>query len=429
MTRLRSRALCGSLVALLISLGGTAQAQELRRVQPESVGMASSRLARMDSVMQAYVAEGRIAGVVTLVARRGQIAHLKGYGTLDVATGAPMGPDAIFRIASQTKALTSVAAMILVEEGRLLLTDPVSKFIPEFAQTRVAVVEGEGDARTVREVPAARQINVRDLLTHTSGVSYGDGPAAERYRAADLSGWYFADEDEPIGQTIAQLPTLPFNSQPGTRYVYGFSTDILGVVVERASGQSLDEFFRSRILQPLGMTDTHFYLPREKASRLAAVHAATEAGRVERAPQNGSNAQGAYVEGPRKSFSGGAGLLSTATDYARFLQMLLNGGELNGARILSPATVSLMTTDHLGEIYTPAGLGFGLGFEILEDPGAAAQMGSPGAFRWGGAYYSTYWVDPAEELVAIFMAQLIPARGLDLHPKFRNLVYQSIVAK
>ena len=419
-------AICRAMV-LVAALAQTGLAQGLPRATPESVGISPQRLARLDSVMQSYASEGRIAGMVTLIARRGQIAHLKGYGTLDIATRTPMAPDAIFRIASQSKALTSVAAMMLVEEGRLTLSDPVSRYIPGFARTTVAIAEGEGPSRTVREVPAERHITVRDLLTHTSGMSYGYGPAAQRYQALDLQGWYFADEDEPIATTLEPLPTLPFDAQPGSRYVYGYSTDVLGVVVERASGMSLDEFFRRRILEPLRMTGTHFYLPAAKSSRLAAVHAATENGRVERAGPEGNTGQGAYVTGPRKSFSGGAGLLSTATDYASFLQMLLNGGELNGARILSPAAVRLMTTDHIGSLYVQPGLGFGLGFEVLEDPGAAGRMGSPGAFGWGGAYFSTYWVDPQEELVAVFLAQLIPARGLDLHQKFRNLVYQAIV--
>lgn len=412
----------------LLALATVAAAQELPRTAPERVGLAPERLARIDSVMNAYVTGGRVAGVVTLIAREGQVAQLKGYGKLDLAAGTAMPTDAIFRIASQSKAITSVAAMILVEEGKLLLGEPISRYIPGFAQARVAVEEGTGAARTVREVPLQRQVTVRDLLTHTSGLSYGSGPAQEAYRQAGIENWYFADRDEPIGATIDRLATLPLNAQPGSRYIYGYSTDVLGVVVERASGMSLDEFVRSRILRPLGMNDTHFYLPPEKQSRLATVYSATPAGGIERAPTQGTMvSQGAYVTGPRKSFSGGAGLLSTAADYAKFLQMMLNEGELNGARILSPATVRLMTQDHLGEIYTNPGLGFGLGFEVLEQPGLAARMGEPGAYRWGGAYYSTYWVDPARELVAVLMIQLIPAGTVDLQEKFRNLVYQSIV--
>lgn len=404
-----------------------ATAQSLPAVSPERVGLAPERLARLDSVMQAYVDQGRIGGMVTLIARNGQIAHLRGYGKLDVATGADMRPDAIFRIASQTKALTSVAAMMLVEEGKLLLSDPVAKYIPGFARTTVAVVEGEGSGRTVREVPAKRPITVRHLLTHTSGMGYGGGPSEERYRQANVLGWYFADEDATVAEVLEPLSTLPFEGQPGERYVYGYSTDVLGVVVERASGISLDQFFRQRILRPLGMNDTHFYLPAGQQGRLAAVHLYSDSAGLRRAPERGwlAAAQGDYVRGPRRAFSGGAGLLSTATDYARFLQMLLNGGELDGVRILSPASVRLMTQDHIDELFGRTGMGFGLGFEVLEDPGLAGRMGSPGAFGWGGAYFSTYWVDPGERLVAVFLAQLSP--GNDLHERFRNLVYQSIV--
>jgi CubicO group peptidase (beta-lactamase class C family) len=418
-------------LALLLLLPPLAEARQaptmLPSAPPLEVGLAPDRLARLDSVMNAYVSEGRIAGMVTLVARQGQVAQMKGYGTIDIASGQPMPADAIFRIASQTKALVSVAAMILVEEGRLLLSDPVADYIPAFAQSSVAVVEGEGDARRVTEVPARRPMTIRDLLTHTSGLGYGGGPSSEQWRAAGIQGWYFADRAEPIAATVERIATLPLDAHPGERYVYGYSTDVLGVVVERISGMSLDAFIRSRITEPLGMRDTHFYLPPEKASRLAAVHAATESGGVERAPADGSNGQGAYLSGPRQSFSGGAGLLSTANDYARFLQMLLDGGELDGVRVLGPATVALMTRDHLGPVYTAPGAGFGLGFEVTEDPGLAGKMDSPGAFRWGGAYFSTYWVDPEQELVAVFLAQLIPSRGLDLHEKFSNLVYQSIV--
>ena len=425
-----SRSFTALLLAVVLTARGVEaqRAVELPAATPTEAGLAPDRLARLDSVMNAYVAEGKIAGIVALIARDGKVGHLKGYGTIDMATGRPMPPDAIFRIASQTKAITSVAAMILVEEGKLLLTDPLSKYIPEFARTTVAVIEGEGDDRSVREVPARRGITIRDLLTHTSGLAYGGGPSSARWRDAGIQGWYFADRAEPIAATIERMAALPLDAHPGERYVYGYSTDVLGVVIERASGRSLDGFIRERILAPLGMNDTHFYLPPGKETRLAAVHAANEAGGVARAPADGSTGQGAYVTGPRQSFSGGAGLLSTASDYARFLQMMLNGGELDGIRILSPATVRLMTRDHLGDVYTAPGLGFGLGFEVTEDPGLAGRMDSAGAFGWGGAYFSTYWADPEQELVAVFLAQLIPARGLDLQAKFRNLVYQSIIA-
>jgi CubicO group peptidase (beta-lactamase class C family) len=395
------------------------------RATPEEVGLSSERLGRLTDAMQAYVEEQRLSGAVTLVARRGRLAYIDAVGSRDREAGQPMREDDIFRIASQTKALVSVGIMMLQEEGRLLITDPVSRYLPEFAQTTVAVArDGGGDD----VVPARRQITIRDLLTHTAGISYGSGPAADRWEAAGITGWYFADRDEPVRETLSRIPRLPFDAQPGERWVYGYNTDILGAVIESVSGLSLDEFLRSRILVPLRMNDTHFYLPTAKTNRLAVVYSAGSEGGLERAPDPGAMVgQGAYVTGPRKAFSGGAGLLSTAGDYARFLQMLLNGGELDGVRLLSRKTVELMTTDHLADIPYRAGQGFGLGFSVVEDLGARGTPGSLGEFGWGGAYHSTYWVDPQEELVVVFLTQLIPAGNSDAQAKLRTLVYQAIV--
>jgi CubicO group peptidase (beta-lactamase class C family) len=273
-------------------------------------------------------------------------------------------------------------------------------------------------------VAAKRPITIRDLLTHTAGISYGSGPTRSQYQAAGFDDWYFADKAEPIGHWIEKLAGLPFDAQPGERFVYGYSTDVLGYVVEKASGLSLDEFMKTRILQPLKMNDTHFFLPKEKRARLATVYAAKDSG-IERAPDKGRN-QGAYVDGPRASFSGGAGLLATASDYARFLQMLLNGGDLDGARLLSPKTVELMTSNHVGTLYNEGRVGFGLGFEVVEHVGRSGRYGSVGEFSWGGAYFTSFWVDPQERLVAVFMSQLLPSGGLDLQGKFRSLVYQAI---
>jgi CubicO group peptidase (beta-lactamase class C family) len=416
------------ILAVVVALAGNAAAQSLTPARPEAVGLSSERLARLSGVMKRYVDEGRIPGVVTLVARGGRVAHLEAVGHADREAKVPMKPDTIFRIASMSKAVTSVAALMLVEEGRLALTDPVSRHIPSFKKTTVFVAPPTGavTGTPLSVVPAKREITVRDLLTHTSGMSYGWGPAEPQYKAANVLGWYFADKAEPISTTIDRLAALPFDAQPGEKYVYGFNTDVLGVVVEKASGQTLDEFFRTRIFEPLGMTDTHFYLPPAKKNRLAAVYSAKEGAPLERAPDEGTG-QGAYVEGPRQAFSGGAGLLSTARDYARLLQALLNGGELDGARILSPKTIELMTSNHVGSLYNEGRAGFGLGFEVVEHLGRAGRFGSVGEFSWGGAYYTSYWADPQEKLVALFMAQLLPSGGLDLQGKFRTLVYQSIV--
>jgi CubicO group peptidase (beta-lactamase class C family) len=427
MSRVNARRL-PLILAVVVALAGNAAGQALSPAKPEAVGLSSERLARLNAVMKRYVDEGRIAGVVTLVARGGRVAHLEAVGQADREAKMPMKPDTIFRIASMSKAVTSVAAMMLVEEGRLGLTDPVSRYIPSFKKTSVFVPPPAGAVAgtPLSAVPARREITVRDLLTHTSGMSYGWGPAEAQYKAANVLGWYFADKAEPIAAAIDRLAVLPFDAQPGEKYVYGFNTDVLGVVVEKASGQSLDEFLRTRIFEPLGMADTHFYLPPAKKNRLAAVYSAKEGAPLERAPDEGTG-QGAYVEGPRQAFSGGAGLVSTARDFARFLQALLGGGELDSVRILSPKTVELMTSNHVGSLFSEGRTGFGLGFEVVEHVGRSGRYGSAGEFGWGGAYYTSYWADPQEKLVALFMAQLLPSGGLDLQGRFRTLVYQSIV--
>lgn len=416
------------LLTLLLTGMGTAptvRAQALPQVQPEDVGLSSERLQRLSAVFQEYVEAGRLPGAVVLVARRGKVAYLEAFGQKDREAGAPMQEDAIFRIASQTKALVSVGVMILQEEGRLLISDPVDEYLPEFRETTVAVPQEEGGYEIV---PAERPITIRDLLTHTAGIGYGGGVAQDRWRAAGITGWYFADRDEPVGATVSRMAALPFDAQPGERWVYGYATDILGALIERVSGETLDAFLRSRILVPLGMKDTHFYLPGSKGDRLTVVYSANDAEGLERAPDPGGMVgQGAYAAGPRTSYSGGAGLLSTATDYARFLQMLLNGGELDGRRILSPKTVALMTADHLGDLPFREGQGFGLGFYVVKDLGDRGIPGSVGEFGWGGAYHSTYWVDPKEELVVVYFTQVIPAGDLNDHGRLRALVYGALV--
>jgi CubicO group peptidase (beta-lactamase class C family) len=409
---------------VLLGAAIAAHAQELKQGSPESVGMSSERLERLSDTLQAYVDQNQLAGSVTLVARRGRIAYFEAFGRRDREANAPMRTDAIFRIASQSKAIVSVAAMTLVEEGKLLLTDPVGKYLPEFMETKVAVARDGGGYDVVK---VARPITVRDLLTHTSGFGYGTGVGGDLWEAAGQTGYYFADRDETIRDSVRRIATLPAHAQPGTQWIYGYNTDILGALVEVVAGKPLDVVLRERVLEPLGMRDTEFYLSAGKGGRLAAVYS-MNGNTLERAPTPGNSVgQGHYVDGPRKVFSGGAGLLSTATDYARFLQMLLNGGELDGERILSRKTVELMTTSHLGDVAYNAGQGFGLGFYVVEDLGARGSPGSVGEFGWGGAYHTTYWVDPREELVVVHMTQLVPAGTVDDQAKVRALVYQAIV--
>ncbi|MDE0107092.1 MAG: serine hydrolase [Bryobacterales bacterium] len=412
-------------ICLVTALGGiqAALAQVLAPTVPESVAVSSERLERLTATLQQYVDDGQLAGAVALVARHGRVVYHEAVGLRDMGSRDAMRTDAIFRIASQTKALVSVAVMVLQEQGKLLISDQLSKHLPEFATTTVAVKQDDGGYQVE---PSRRAITLRDLLTHTAGIDYGTGIAEDRWAKADIQGWYFAHRDETVRDTVSRMASLPFSAHPGERFVYGYNTDILGAVVERVSGQSLDAFLREAVLDPLGMDSTHFYLPPGKTGRLATVYSASGSG-LERAPEPGLGiGQGHYVKGPRVSFSGGAGLLSTAMDYARFLQMMLNGGSLDGRRVLSRKSVELMTVDHLNGIPFRAGQGFGLGFSVVTDVGARGQPGSVGEFGWGGAYHSTYWVDPQEGLVVVYLTQLIPANGLDEHSKLRALVYQAL---
>ena len=411
------------LVALITAFPAAhAAAQTLTAATPESLGLSAPRLERLKTAVQAYVDRGEIAGAVTLVMRDGKVVQLAAYGKADVEAGAPMRHDTIFRIASMSKAVTSVAIMMLSEEGRLMLADPVAKYLPSFAHTTVAVA-GPGGVTTA---PAKRPITIRDLLTHTAGISYGTGAAAEQWKAAGLQGWYLSDKKEPIRTLADRMATLPFDAQPGEQWVYGYNTDILGAVVEQVSGMPLDAFVRTRIFEPLKMVDTYFFLPAEKRGRLATVYSAKTGGGIVRAPE-GAAGQGDFVDGPRACFSGGAGLVSTAQDYGRLMQMLLNGGELEGARLLAPSTVALMTANHVGVLYQNGAMGFGLGFEMVEHLGRSGRPGSVGAYGWGSAYYSSYDVDPQERLIFIILTQLLPARSVDLRDTFTYLVYQAVV--
>jgi len=387
----------------------------------------AGRLSRLDGVLQQYVDESRIGGAVALVLQDGQPVYEKAVGWRDKESGARMTTDAMFRIASQTKAITSVAVLMLVEEGRIGLTDPVSRFIPAYATTSVMTRKPGGGAEVV---PARRAITITDLLTHTAGISYGTSQdVAAAYQAKGLGpaagfGWYTADKDEPVCQTMERLAGLPFVSQPGEAWVYGYNTDILGCVVERASGVPLDEFFRTRILEPLGMTDTHFFVPAAKRDRLVTVYASGPGGTIVRAP-DGARGQGHYVEGPRRNFAGGAGLISTARDYARFLEMVRSGGALGDVRLLSPRTVALMTHNQVGLLHNGPQMGWGLAFETTERVGGNG-LEPVGAYGWGGAYGSVYRVDPADHLVLVLMLNQIP-NDTDVRSKFQTLVYQAVV--
>ena len=392
----------------------------------EASGFSIERLARIDRVLQEYVDDGELAGAVALVLRNGQPVYERAVGWSDREAGRRMTTNSVFRIASQTKALTSVVILSLMEEGWINLGDPVSRFIPEFASTTVMERSDAGN----RVVPARRQITIRDLLTHTAGISYGtQAQVAEAYERQGLGpaagmGWYTADKDEPVCDTMERLASVPFLAQPGEQWVYGYNTDVLGCVAERVAGMPLDQLIRTRITGPLGMRDTHFFLPPEQRERLVAVYASGADGKAARAP-DGPRGQGSYVDGPRRNFAGGAGLLSTAGDYARFLEMIRNGGELDGVRILAPRTVELMTTNQVGALHSDSGLGFGLGFETTDLYGANGMDGV-GSFGWGGAYGSVYRVDPQAALTIVLMINQLP-NSADIRLKYPTMVYQALI--
>jgi CubicO group peptidase (beta-lactamase class C family) len=395
-------------------------------VAKKTLALSTERLARVDHLLKQYVDQNKIAGAIALVLRDGKPVYERAIGWSDKEAGRKMTTNTIFRIASQTKAITSTAILALVEEGKIGLKEPVGHFIPSFTKTTVAVKQGS----EVKIVPANRQITIEDLLTHTAGISYGrESQVSALYEAKGLgpaagNGWYTADKDEPICETMERLGTLPFVEQPGEKFVYGYNTDILGCVVEKASGMPLDEFIRTRITGPLGMKDTRFFIPPAERDRLAAVYASGSDGLIVRAPE-GSKGQGSYVDGPRKSFAGGAGLTSTAHDYARFLEMVRNGGVLGGARIMAPRTAELMTTNQSGTLHSATGLGFGLGFETVDRYGASG-MAAVGAFGWGGAYGTLYQVDRQSRMVIVLMLQMMP-NATDIQTKFMTLVYQALL--
>jgi CubicO group peptidase (beta-lactamase class C family) len=407
---------------LLLWLAGAVCGQGLPTAPPVEVGLSQEGLDRLTAVMQQHVDEHKVAGAVALIARHGKVAYFKGCGMRDLEAGTPMATDAIFRIASMTKPITSVAVMVLHDEGRLALADPVSKFIPEFKDAKVLAEDGT-------LVPAKREITIEHLLTHTSGLTYHWNPRlGERYSKAGITHGLLQDEGT-LATKIPLLAQQPLLFQPGEKWEYGLSIDVLGRVVEVASGMPFDEFLRKRLLEPLRMPDTCFFLAEQQVPRLAAVHGPDGKGGLKRHGDEPLG-QGAFTytvaypyKGPRTYFSGGGGLCSTAADYARFAQMMLNRGELDGVRVLRSETVDLMTTDHVGKL----GNGFGLGFSVAKRPPDSSATGPVGPFGWGGFWYTTFFVDPTKDLVGVFMAQLHPAAGVDLQGKFRELTYQAIV--
>ncbi|MBG0858650.1 MAG: beta-lactamase family protein [Bacteroidales bacterium] len=394
----------------------------LKVSSPERADISSERLVRIDKMIQQYIDSGWVAGAVGLIARDGKIVYSKAFGVSDIETKIPMQTDNIFRIASQTKAIVSIAAMTLFEEGKFLLDDPVSKYIPEFAHPQVLDQFNEKDT-SYTTIPARREVTIRDLLTHTSGIDYagiGSRVMGAIYRKGGVNGG-FGNDRIKIGDDIKALGKLPLGHQPGEKWTYGLNVDVLGYLVEIWSGQSLDQYLKQRIFNPLGMDDTWFYLPADKHDRLVKVNTEDSNHHVRLMPQEFVNyplLKGTY-------FSGGAGLSSTTKDYAVFLQMLLNTGVYKDIRILSRRTVELITSNQIGDLNLNRNK-FGLGFEITTASGQAVLGISEGTFSWGGIFGTTYWADPAERLIGLLFIQQSPLSHSDIQSKFKAMVYQAL---
>jgi len=426
MTTVTARLSIGAvaLLALLVTAAAV-RAGPLPEATPEDVGISSPRLERLTRTMQQTVDDGELAGVVVLIARKGKLVYQKAFGMQDKAKGVPMATGSIFRVYSMTKPVVTVAAMILIEEGRLSLDEPISRYLPEFKDMKVGVETFDAAAGTssFHTVPAKRPITVQDLMRHTSGFTYGNAPKTQVQKLYSQAGLF--SPKQTLESFCKELAKLPLQYEPATVWEYGHSVDVLGRVVEVVSGRPLDKFLAERIFKPLKMTDTGFDVPPEKHKRIA---------QPQVDPQTGKVAELIDVTLPATFFAGGHGLVSTAGDYLRFAQMLLNGGELEGTRILGPRMVAFMASDHVigsgiarGTNWIPGnGYGFGLGFAVRKDPGESEWPSSVGEFYWAGYAGTYFWIDPREQLVPVYMSQE-PNRRQHYRVILRDLVYQSLV--
>lgn len=409
---------------LIAQTSVSTQSIDLSGVIPEKVGISSERLGRITNLLEKAVADDYLPGAVVMIGRKGEVPYLETFGFRDVAAGDKMEADDIFRMASMTKPVVSVGIMMLYEEGKFLLDDPISAFIPAFAEMEILNEWNEADG-TYTTKPATQAITFRHLLTHTSGIGYpfihpALGSMAQKNGLMQGPGL----QDVSLEDNMKKLSEMPLLHEPGERWTYGLSTDLLGYLIEVISGQPLDEYLTARIFRPLGMQDSYFYMPESKADRLSQLYFHNQEAKHQLNPSPNTKAP---YSGARRYLSGGAGMVSTAADYAAFLQMLLNKGDYNGQIILGKKTVELMTMDHLHG--TPGGPdAFGLGFAITTEKGAARQLSSPGIYRWAGIYGTDFWVDPVEQLYGIILTQVLPFQGKDaFFQKIQNAVYQSIV--
>ena len=392
---------------------------------PEQVGLSSQRLQRLDALMRHYVDQNKLPCTLTMIARQGKVVHRQPYGLMDINSNKPVKEDTIFRIYSMTKPLTSLSIMMLYEEGRFLLSDPVSKFIPGFKEIKVFAGQ---DEHGLQLAELEREITLHDLLTHTGGLTYGlfgDHPVDAMYQEKKVIG------SRTLSEMVDKLVTLPVLAQPGTLWNYSVSTDVLGHIIELVSGQSLDDFFNQRIIEPLNMVDTAFYVPEEKQERFASLYTLNgNSGTLMKVNPLMSN----YTRSQR-FLSGGGGLVSTITDYMRFCQMLLNGGKYGDTRFVSRKTIDLMTMNHLPNALMPIilrtttllGYGFGLGGRVMVDVAQSQQLGSAGEYGWGGAASTYFFIDPQEELIGILMTQFMPSDYYPIRTEFKTLVYQALV--
>jgi len=400
--------------------------QSLNSLISEKNGFDYERLSRLSNKLDEFSKKGILPGSVVLISKNDKIIYHEAFGFSDIDNQIPMKTNSIFRIASQTKFITATAIMMLQERGELVITENVSKYIPEFKETFVAKKSDDGYSIE----PADREITIKDLLTHTSGVGYGFGIASKVWEEAGIQGFYLIDRNESIVETVKKIAKLPHEAHPGDEYVYGYSSDILGAIVEVVSGNSLDTFLKENLFDPLEMTDTSFYLPDSKKDRLTTVYIYSEDNGLKRAPYKGTfDSQGShYIDGPKKSFSGGAGLLSTSSDYNKFLLMILNEGKYGDLQILSRKSIEIMTKDNLNEgVFPYAGMGHGLGVQVVNNRAKLSVLGSNGELIGGGAYRTEYWIDPQEDLIGIILVQIRePQYLLRFHDTIKTLIYQAL---
>ena len=409
-------------IAVLFSFSTSSFTNEIERLDPVEAGFSEERLQRISPAMQKYIDENLTPGVLTAIMRKGKIVHLKTQGYMDVENEILLQEDSIFRIASMTKPIASIALMILWEEGHFQLNDPVSKFIPSFSQTKVSST-GDVSGKTGTLENPKREITIRDMLTHTAGLanSYIGNRQAYR-RAMNLP------RPKSNAEQIDRLSKLPLNYHPGEQWQYSAATNVVGHLVEIISGQSLDIFLEERIFMPLDMKDTHFYLEDTKGGRLTAQYVPGKNNKIKL--QDPGSEKSRWITSPRNIFSGGGGLVSTARDYLRFQQMVLNAGELNGIRILAPSTVSLILENHTDDLpiwLTGPGTGFGLGYGVIVDRGKASTPLSEGSAYWGGAYCTISWIDREKDLVGLMMTQVRPYTHINIRSDFQVLTYQALI--